>query len=449
MIKQFLLDKKISATGFILLLLGTLLLFIFSVPHAMAGRKILLYLTFFMALPIFWRALRNNSKQLLHATLLLFALQLWMLVITFFIADQPYASLLEWKGQWLTVAMCYVIGIGIACTLMDSAIKAPRVTATLIIVVPITIFLGLNAIVMIHEMVLAGKFLPNQLGMTDEKGVTNYLIALMEPILIADMLGRLVKGVRLIPVPNWVISLLLALALFSLFAASSRNGLIIMMLAFMLGAAMVFIESRKQYSPLKVISSTLATLILVFTISFISYKTDPRWATFVETIPIAWDIDRDLRWLDSDGADVPVTVSGKPVDISEYYRIAWAHAGLRMLAEHPWGMEISRETFRNLELEKYGQAKIFHSHNAWIDFGLNVGIPGLLLWAGFLLFLIKTGWSAWKSHHDQLGLALTIMVVMFMLRGLLDSTFRNQIIEQFVLTAALLFTTLLYKHQDD
>lgn len=449
MIKQFLLDKKISPSGFALLLLGAVLLFIFSVPHAMAGRKILLYLTFFMAIPIFWRAVRNNSKPLLHATLLLFALQLWMLIITFFIADQPYASLLEWKGQWLTVAMCYVIGIGIACTLMDSAIKAPRVAVTLIVIAPITLFLTLNAIAMLHEMVLAGKFLPNQLGITDEKGVTNYLIALMEPILIADMLGRLVKGIRLIPVPNWVISLLLALALFSLFAASSRNGLIIMMLAFMLGAAMMVSESRKKFSPLKVIGSALATLLLVFTISFISYKTDPRWATFVETIPIAWDIDRDLRWLDSSATDVPVTASGKSVDISEYYRIAWAHAGLRMLAEHPWGMEISRETFRNLELEKYGQAKIFHSHNAWIDFGLNVGIPGLLLWAAFLLFLIKTGWSAWKSHQDQLGLALAIMVIMFMLRGLLDSTFRNQIIEQFMLTAALLLTTLLYKHRDN
>jgi O-antigen ligase len=81
--------------------------------------------------------------------------------------------------------------------------------------------------------------------------------------------------------------------------------------------------------------------------------------------------------------------------------------------------------------------------------GLNVGVLGLVLWGVFLLLLARFGWRAWQRHKEPLGLALAIMVVMFVLRGLLDSTFRNHVIEQFVLVAALLFTALLLEYPDE
>jgi hypothetical protein len=175
-----------------------------------------------------------------------------------------------------------------------------------------------------------------------------------------------------------------------------------MLVSFILGVAIMISEIGKVYSTKKVITFVLATLIFILAIAIVSYKTDPRWENFIETIPIAWDIDRDMLWLNQwqygDESNLPLTPSGKPMDISEYSRSAWAHEGLRMLIAHPWGTEIARDTFQKLVLAKYGHVGMAHSHNSWIDFGLEVGIPGLLLWATFLFLLAQKGWRAWKTQ---------------------------------------------------
>ncbi|MEQ1600542.1 MAG: O-antigen ligase family protein [Methylophilaceae bacterium] len=444
MIKNYFLDKQISISGWILIILTGALLFVFSLPHSMALRKLLFLFTFLLSCPMFWRALKEKCKPLSIVVLLALLLQVWMLVIVGFVSEHPAAAFSEWKGQWLPVFMSLVIGIGVSDTIMQSRLRRPRTAITMLIVIPITLFLLVNAMVMLREMLLVGKFLPNQLGITFDKGSTNYLIALLEPLLIADMLGRMVKGVRVIPVPGWAISLMLVLATFSLFATSSRNGLIILLMAFVLGAVMMIFEMRKKYALGKMVTSALATTLLVFIIALVAYKADPRWQTFTETIPIAWDIDHDLRWLHADGTDAPITPSGSTVDISQYNRIAWLHEGLRMLIQHPWGVDISRSTFHQLELKKFGHAEMSHSHNSWIDLGLQVGVLGLLFWGGFLLLLIKFGWQAWKAQQEPLGLALAILVVTFAIRGLLDSIFRDHVPQQFALVAGLLLTALLY-----
>lgn len=442
-------EKRINSSQLMLVLLSGILLFIFSLPHVMALRKLLLLLAFLISFKYFWDALQKKLKSLLPAVLLAVILQVWMLVIAGLISNQPSASFSEWKGQWLPAFMSFVIGIGLARTLTQSKLRDPRVAVAMIILVPITIYLCVNAIVIIHDLKLAGAFIPNQRGISDHKAITSYLIALLEPILIADMLGRLVKSNRLLPVPGWVISAILILALLSLIAASNRNGLLIMLLAFILGAAMMISEIRKIYSPLKTITFVSSTLVFIFAFMLISYKTDPRWQNFIETVPIAWDIDHDLLWLNPEGLNLlPLTRSGNPVDFTAYFRIARAHEGWRMLMAHPWGMEIARDTFRKLELAKYGYAGMSHSHNSWIDFGLEVGIPGLLLWATFLFLLAQKGWRAWKTQKEPLGFALVILVIMFAVRGLLDSIFRDHMVQQFMLVAGLLIGALSFQLGD-
>ena len=442
---NFFQEKQFSFSSWILLLSSGILLFIFSLPHAIALRKLLLLIAFLIAFKSFWEALLKKPKPLLLAVLLFVILQVWMLVISGFITDQPLASFFEWKGQWLPALMSFVVGIGLAQTLMQSRLKDPCRAVAMIILIPITTYLCVNVIVIIHDVILAGKFLPNQLGIGDTKATTSYVIALLEPILIADMLSRLVKGNRLLPVPGWVVSFILILALFSLFAASNRNGTLIMLLAFVLGAAMVISEIRKVYSLRKVITFVFASLVFVLAVALVSYKTDPRWQNFIETVPIAWDIDRDLLWLNEEGVNVPVIQNGEPVDFTAYYRISRIHEGWRMLMAHPWGMEISRGTFHKLELAKYGHAGMSHSHNSWIDFGLEVGIPGLILWAWVFWLLAQSGWQAWRTHKEPLGLALAVLVIMFAVRGLLDSIFRDHEVEQFMLVAGLLFSALSFE----
>jgi len=371
-----------------------------------------------------------------------------MLVISGIIADQPFASFSEWKGQWLPVFISFAVGIGLARSLAMSKLKDPRAVAAMSILIPITIFLCLNAIVIAHDWIQAGRFLPSLGGLGDHHGISGYLVALLEPILIVDMLSRMVKGNRLLPVPGWLSFAILIFAVCTLIATTNRNGLLSTLLTFILVTVMMISEIRKVYSPRKFIAFALASLVTIFAIAFVSYKTDPRWQNFIETASIAWDIDRDLLWLNGDAGNIPSTPDGEEVDISEYSRIAWAHEGWRMLMAHPWGNEIARDTFHKLELAKYGHAGMAHSHNSWIDFGLEVGIPGLLLWGWILLLLAKFGWRSWRTHKEPLGLALTVLVIMFAVRGLMDSIFRDHEIVQFMLVAGLLFGALSFGKAD-
>lgn len=449
MIKRFFLDKQICSSGWALLLLSGLLLFVISLPHTMALRKLLLLLAFLMALPVIWKVAINAPSTLMRTVLVALLLQVWMLIISLFVAAQPADSLDEWKGQWLPVFMFFVVGIGVAVTLMQSKLKYPRGAVAAVILIPAITFLIINAIVITFDLILTGEFRGNQRGITGEKGVVNFLIALIEPILIADVLGRFLKVGRLVPVPNWSIALLFVVALYSLIAASSRNGLIIMMLTLILAAAMIISQVRQRYSSAKLFSFAAVILLLISTVTVTAYKADPRWQTFLETIPLAWNIDRDTIWLHGDGSNLPLTASGQQVDGSQYYRIAWAHEGWRVLVAHPWGLEISRDTFHNIELQKYGIAGMAHSHNGWVDLGLNVGILGLMLWGGFLLLLARAGWSAWKIRKEPLGLALVIMTIMFAASGLLDSIFRNHVTQQFALVAGMLFGAVVYEKTKD
>lgn len=448
-IKTYLLRKNVSPTDSVFLALTGILLFMISLPHSMAVRKFLIFVIFIMALKPFLNAMRDKLTELKILIWTALALQIWMLLITYFIAPHPIESFMEWKGQWMPVMMCLIVGVGLARVLRFATLENPLSAVAVLICAPIALFLCGSAVVMVKDMLWGGSALPYQLGITAEKGGTNFLIALIEPILVADMLVRIVKGKRLLPIPNWAISAFLALAIFSLFATSSRNGLVVMMFAFVLGAVMMIAEFRRIYSWQKIYGSVWLTLTIVAGVAYAAYKIDPRWQGFIETIPIAWDIDNNVAWVSADGVGLPITPSGTPVDPSQYYRIAWFHEGCRMLLAHPWGLEISRDTFHQLELQKYGRAEMFHSHNGWIDLGLNVGVFGLLLWGGFLWLLAKTGWQSWQRYKNPLGLALTLMTIMFVLRAMLDSIFRNHILEQFALVAGLLYTTLLYERSND
>lgn len=441
-------EKQLNFASLTLLLVSGVLQFVFSLSHAIALRNLLLLIVFLMAFKYFWEALQKKPKPLVSAVLIFVLLQVWMLVIAGIIADQPFASFSEWKGQWLPVFISFAVGIGLARSLTVSKLKDPRAVAVMSILIPITIFLCLNAIVIAHDWILAGRFIPSLGGLGDHHGVSGYLVALLEPILIVDMLSRMVKGNRLLPVPGWLSFAILIFSVCTLIATTNRNGLLSTLLTFILVTVMMISEIRKAYSPKKFIAFVLASLVTTFAIAFVSYKTDPRWQNFIETVPIAWDIDRDLLWLNGDAGNIPSTPDGEEVDISEYSRIAWAHEGWRMLMAHPWGNEITRDTFHKLELAKYGHAGMAHSHNSWIDFGLEVGIPGLLLWGWILLLQAKFGWRSWRIHKEPLGLALTVLVIMFAVRGLMDSIFRDHEIVQFMLVAGLLFGALSFGKTD-
>jgi len=73
---------------------------------------------------------------------------------------------------------------------------------------------------------------------------------------------------------------------------------------------------------------------------------------------------------------------------------------------------------------------------------------GVLLWGWVLLLLAKYGWSWWRIHQEPLGLAFAVLVIMFAVRGMMDSIFRDHEIVQFMMVAGLLLSSLSFKKTD-
>jgi O-antigen ligase len=437
-----------------LLLSVVLLLLIYSLPNLMAVQKTLIFTAALFSFKVFWNAFLQKEVKLKAVVGIFFALHIWMIFVALFFSSDVVASLSEWKGQWLPTSLSFFIGMSLAITIMRARFDNPVSVVALVILIPLSAFVFIHDLVVLWNIISKKTFYAFEYGygITDHRATIGYVITLIEPLLIADVLRRVSQHDPFLKIPSWLAASILALSFFALIAATARNGLLILILAFVLASIIMLTELRKVYTARRIFTFSMVALVFLSAFLLIFIKSDSRWQNFIETIPVAWDIDRDTLWLKSDtlwlSKDrnlLPITSSGQPVELSAYSRIAWAHEGWRMLLDHPWGTEISRYSFQKLVLEKYGTAGMAHSHNSWIDFGLNVGFLGLLLWAGFLFMLARMGWREWKQYGQPMGMALFLLTLLFSIRGFLDSIFRDHIIGQFMLVAGLMVGALSYR----
>jgi O-antigen ligase len=174
-------------------------------------------------------------------------------------------------------------------------------------------------------------------------------------------------------------------------------------------------------------------------------KADPRWSSFMATVPVAWDTDGHREWLlgEHDVLHLPRTAQGKPVEASAYYRIAYLREGVRLLGENPLGTGVGRDAFRRAIHAKYGTAGMSHAHNGFLDLGASVGIPGLILWVAFLVALVRCVTRAREAAGSGLRLAMALVVACFAVRTMLDSTLRgDHVVQEFLLVAGILLGTI-------
>ena len=82
--------------------------------------------------------------------------------------------------------------------------------------------------------------------------------------------------------------------------------------------------------------------------------------------------------------------------------------------------------------------QIGHSHSGFIDMGVGLGIPGVLLWLSFCLSLIVIGLKAFVVRRDVAGLALMLVTCGFLGRMVLESVSKDHMLHIFLFTVAAL-----------
>ena len=223
-------------------------------------------------------------------------------------------------------------------------------------------------------------------------------------------------------------------ALFAVYVGVMRNG--VAELAIVLGVAVILVmRESDRMRRLIAVDITLALVIVALVLGYLTVRKDERWQTFLETVPIALDIE-NKAWID-EALPQPRLANGQIVDWSNYMRVARIRAGLSLMADYPLGVGFGRNAFGHAVEKKYGM-RTSHSHSGIIDLGAGIGVPGVMLWLAFLGVLLRLGYRGMRQSRSFPALALLFLTTGYSFRMLVDSTIRDHMLQMFLFLAAFL-----------
>jgi hypothetical protein len=196
-------------------------------------------------------------------------------------------------------------------------------------------------------------------------------------------------------------------------------------------------------------------LLLPFAIAKVGSTVDPdRWTGMMTRLSLG--LEGDAVRVNCEGVEVLRTKLEREdrvitPEISQALRSIQDGDGARMMAArtaialswaNPMGIDQSRDAYR-IALSQVCEPRIAlsHAHNGWIDTALAIGIPGAIL---YLLVLMQFAVAAVRKirigdKDRPFAIALFVTTVIWILRSVVDSAQRNQMLEMQVFTIALLY----------
>ena len=456
---------KPTTSYYWLLLVTSALLAVWPVPGTIGLRNVLLGLLLVLLILAQWN---NRTRWQFSSGVrwprwplgLFLALTFWIVLVIVGWSAEPALSWHEFWGQWTLPALCGMMGALVAT-------QAQRFGGVGHSDLMGTVFYTFFGLVFLHDVldaiywaatgqmpfrqapVLYLPQLPALLlndqsiwsafdGRFGEKFsfVNNTFAAL----LFAEIIQRLMQKTRCIPVSNLVLGIGFVALLLCSYWLSFRNGNIGLLSMLTMAGVMVLVRLRNRVSFIKIMAVLiLGSGLLVFAVSAF-WKSDPRWARFSETLPVAWDTEHHQAWISTRLEPYPLLSDGNPVDASAYERIAWIKEGSKLALEHPLGTGLNRNAFFDGIDRKFnlgGTVRGGHAHSGIVDFTIANGLPGIALWIAFLASVAWIGWKAFRDGQVSVGLILMFLVSGFFSRSIVDSNIRDHVLQQFVFMIGL------------
>jgi len=387
------------------------LLAIWTLPGTIALRHLFMALGFIASLHI----LRQNYSRLNQKSAwpiwLLALFYAWLLIHLAFFSQEFSAQLSELRSVWARSLVSSLIGLSVGLLLSANnrlfspqSQSQPKSAASSIGYSTLILFVGLSA----PSWIIFGSYLVAMLqsgqGMLFDIYQFLYSLYRTKPAYVIFVtLSLPLCFILLLRAINhqesrWWIVLSLATILltpFGGFFIGSKNAMIIFVLTaflFLISVSFSFILSFKRSSK---ISSSLHSsrsfviFLLIGIVAIYSFQKHlertSAWLVLSDNIQIGMDIDHHDFWKNREVFPRPTNASGQLVDISTYERTAWFTAGVRLLKENPLGYGLTHHSFGVLALAKWpdfykprGNLK-GSTHSGWLDLGLGVGIPGVVI----------------------------------------------------------------------
>ncbi len=429
-----------ATSGLVLL---TALMFVWPIQHTIALRYFLLGLALiwsFFGWSLYGRG-RQGGKLPAFIWWTLGLLTVWMYIGAFGWALDPAKTLHQIASQWLVTLLCFGIGASAAYLLPDQRHLLLRLLFAVLAV-------NVWALVLLDVWywIQHGHFLRRYGGLesidlfvnNNAMDKANYLTNMYFAFLLAEIVLRRAGRKSLLGLGYAPIAILFVIGFMASWIEDMRNGTVAFGLMVLLTLALLIAVAPPQRRRREAV---VVLLLLAFGGVFMGYMIShqPRWRSLVETFPIALDTQHNREWLTG---GLPKFPNGVTVDQSNYQRIAWAKEAVHVLMVFPFGVGFQNQAFG------YGVDAIYHtdaqrgnhSHSGLLDLADGTGLPGLILWLGFVLGVWFWALGTFREQRIAPAAPLLLLVFDFTARSAVDSILADHMWQQFMFLAGFLAT---------
>lgn len=413
------------------------LFFVWPIPHTISACDLLLVLNLCLFGYLAWQRgwPRRSFRGLLLPAAVLVALTAWMYLVAFFVSPETSWSLDEISSQWIRGLIALSAG-ALAATAVSTNPDLMRKALFVIIIALLlhVLYVDIEAVYLWwHD-----QGLERLAGLTEGPDKSNYLTNMLFCFLLAEFFLRICHKKRSLPFGNGILATALVLTVISEIAERTRNGILTLVLMLSVLGTLYLVERRNRLRKSAIVVGVAAMLILVA--SGLGLVVAARQASSLDnligTVFIAWDTQHYKAWQDNGRYGWPKLPNGETVDDSAYLRIAWFKEGLLLVRDHPLGIGFGRNAFGHGLKDKYGEGG-GHSHSGLLDLAIGVGVPGALLWLGFIVSLMLFAWKRYRSTKSYAAFLLVLVLLDYGVRMLVDSVIRDHMLQQFMFLAGL------------
>lgn len=441
-----------QAQKFIIWPLLVIVIALWNIPHTIAGRYICegLLLLIVIAYKPNWRLFFSANKPLL----IFFA---YLFIQLLFFSTNYQLAFSNFRAEWMHFILFSIIGAGVGLIFGKNGSNKILLYLGIAFSIPLYIHLTLSLIKGISLGAIPWRYW----GINEIHGDFGYP-ALEASILFLTFFlfeekNKLNKALVIILIGLCIASPLLA-------ASRGGTGFTIASILFVFISYLALLKRTQAEVKMKLVQ-LLIIIIAVLGVFKLGLVVDPdRWGGIFSRLSVGLQgnptvtycngIDSLEQELLNKGISITPEIQkglNSVVD-GDGSRMMAARSGFDLMREHPMGVNQSKQAYQTAMIEACNAPpKIFmaHAHNGWIDTALAIGIPGALLLLIVILQYARLGWVALKniSITSSYGMALFASAIMWILRGFLDSTLRDQMLEMQAFIFALLLGVILTKAQ--
>lgn len=407
---------------------------LWNIPHTIAGRYVcegLLLVSILFYKPDWSLFFRKNKLLLFFFVYLAFQL--------IFFSGNYQAAFNNFRAEWMHFILFSIIGAGTGLVLGR---KNPQ-QFLLYFGIAFSIPLCLHLILAIFKGISIGAIPWGYWGINLIHGDFAFP-ALEAIILLCTFYLSQAHNKR----ARYITIVFIAICIASPLLAASRGGVgFAFIAALFVVITYFFLDKTNEISGKKKILFLVSIPILITGIYQIGVISDPnRWGGILSRVAIGLEGNPSKVYCEGISA-LEDALKNKGIEITpsiqkgldsvldgDGARMMAARAGLMLAHDNPMGINQSKQAYQQAISNYCGQNPaifISHTHNGWIDTALAIGIPGAILLLLVLINYASLGFTSFRSHlaSSPFGLALFASSLMWILRGLLDSTMRDQMLE--------------------